>query len=139
MQLDKTLYNEINEYCKLNDLKPREFIHKILKEAFLKEKYGESPFKFNNKNNQILNNNDNNIGNNELLNIDDNKIIALNETPKESITSNVIELIQEDKESVIDNTISNTQQINNLDIQDNDNQNGEHVIIPKPRTKRKLK
>ena len=44
MQLDKKLYDDINEYCKENSLKTRDFIHKILKEAFLKEKYGDSPF-----------------------------------------------------------------------------------------------
>jgi hypothetical protein len=44
MLLDKELYNEINEYCKLNSLKTRDFIYKILKEAFLKEKYGDAPF-----------------------------------------------------------------------------------------------
>lgn len=46
MQIDKNLYNEIDEYCKLNNLKTRDFIHKILKDSFLKEKYGESPFCF---------------------------------------------------------------------------------------------
>ena len=45
MQIDKKLYDEINEFCKENDLKTRDFIHKILKEGFLKEKYGDSPFK----------------------------------------------------------------------------------------------
>ena len=45
MQIDKTLYDEINEYCKENNIKTRDFIHKLLKEAFLKEKYGVSPFK----------------------------------------------------------------------------------------------
>lgn len=44
MQIDKKIYNEINEYCKDNNLKTRDFIHKLLKEAFLKEKYGDSPF-----------------------------------------------------------------------------------------------
>lgn len=44
MEIDKKLYNEINEYCKLNNLKTRDFIHKTLKEGFMKEKYGESPF-----------------------------------------------------------------------------------------------
>lgn len=44
MQIDKNLYNEINEYCKLNNLKTRDFIHKMLKESFLKEKYGDKPF-----------------------------------------------------------------------------------------------
>ena len=46
MQIDKQLYEEINEYCKLNELKTRDFIHKILKDGFLKEKYGELPFIF---------------------------------------------------------------------------------------------
>lgn len=45
MQLDKTLYDEINEYCKENNIKTRDFIHKLLKDAFLKEKYGDTPFK----------------------------------------------------------------------------------------------
>ena len=44
MELDKKLYSEINEYCKLNGLKTRDFIHKILKEAFLREKYADTPF-----------------------------------------------------------------------------------------------
>ena len=44
MQIDKKIYDEINEYCKDNGLKTKDFIHKLLKEAFLKEKYGDSPF-----------------------------------------------------------------------------------------------
>lgn len=47
MQLDDKLYKEIKEYCELNKLKTRDFIHDILKKAFLKEKYGETPFEFN--------------------------------------------------------------------------------------------
>lgn len=46
MQIDKKLYDEINDYCKLNNLKTKDFIHNILKDAFLKEKYGDSPFFF---------------------------------------------------------------------------------------------
>lgn len=44
MQIDKNLYKEINDYCQLNSLKTRDFIHKILKDAFLKEKYSDFPF-----------------------------------------------------------------------------------------------
>ena len=44
MQIDKKLYNEINEYCKINGIKTRDFIHKKLQEAFLIEKYGDKPF-----------------------------------------------------------------------------------------------
>lgn len=47
MQIDKKLYDEINEFCQINGLKTKDFIHKTLKEAFLKEKYGETPFKKN--------------------------------------------------------------------------------------------
>lgn len=47
MQIDKRLYDEINSFCKENNLKTRDFIHKILKEAFLREKYGETPFPVN--------------------------------------------------------------------------------------------
>lgn len=54
MQIDKHLYDEINEYCKLNELKTRDFIHKILREAFNKEKFGESPFAFNKKTENIV-------------------------------------------------------------------------------------
>lgn len=54
MQIDKHLYDEINEYCKLNGLKTRDFIHKILREAFNKEKFGESPFAFNKKTENIV-------------------------------------------------------------------------------------
>lgn len=54
MQIDKRLYDEINEYCKLNELKTRDFIHKILREAFNKEKFGESPFAFNKKTENIV-------------------------------------------------------------------------------------
>ena len=43
MQLDKELYNEIKSFCELNNLKTRDFIHKILKESFLKEKYSDFP------------------------------------------------------------------------------------------------
>lgn len=52
MQIDKNLYDEINEYCKLNSLKTRDFIHNLLRDAFMKEKYGDSPFAFNKNDSQ---------------------------------------------------------------------------------------
>lgn len=54
MQLDKQIYEEINEYCKINGLKTRDFIHKLLKEAFMKEKYGNAPFIFNRQPSEML-------------------------------------------------------------------------------------
>lgn len=67
MQIDKKLYDEINEYCKLNNIKTRDFIHNILKEGFLKEKYGDKPFFFNeitkNDNNENVVNENENIKN----------------------------------------------------------------------------
>lgn len=44
MEIDKNLYKEIKAYCDLNGLKARDFIHKLLKDAFIKEKYGDRPF-----------------------------------------------------------------------------------------------
>lgn len=43
MEIDKQLYAEIKEYCELNGLKPRDFVHNILKKAFMEEKYGKAP------------------------------------------------------------------------------------------------
>lgn len=42
--LDTKLHNEIKEYCKLNGLKVNSFINELLKKAFMREKYGETPF-----------------------------------------------------------------------------------------------
>ena len=46
MVLDKQLYDEISEYCKMNNIKTRDFIHEILREAFMVKKYGNAPFAF---------------------------------------------------------------------------------------------
>lgn len=43
MEIDRDLYKEIKEYCDLNGLKVRDYIHKLLKDAFMKDKYGERP------------------------------------------------------------------------------------------------
>ena len=43
MEIDKELYKEIKDFCVLNNLKPKEYIHRLLKEAFMKDKYGEKP------------------------------------------------------------------------------------------------
>lgn len=45
MEIDKKLYGEIKEYCKLNDLKPSEYVNALLKKAFMEDKYGTAPFK----------------------------------------------------------------------------------------------
>lgn len=42
--IETKLYNEIKEYCKLNNLKANIFINELLKKAFMREKYGEAPF-----------------------------------------------------------------------------------------------
>lgn len=43
MEIDKKLYNEIKDYCLLNNLKPRDYIHELLKKAFMEDKYGKVP------------------------------------------------------------------------------------------------
>ena len=45
MEIDKKLYGEIKEYCKLNGLKPSEYVNALLKKAFMEDKYGAAPFK----------------------------------------------------------------------------------------------
>lgn len=40
---DKELCEEIKKYCKLNGLKFHDFTNKLLKEAFMREKYGSAP------------------------------------------------------------------------------------------------
>lgn len=41
---DENLYNDIVEYCKLNNEKINNFCQRILKEQLLIEKYGDTPF-----------------------------------------------------------------------------------------------
>lgn len=43
MEIDKKLYSEIKAYCELNNLKTRDYIHDLLKKAFLEDKYGKAP------------------------------------------------------------------------------------------------
>lgn len=41
---DERLYNDIVEYCKLNNEKISNFCQRVLKEQLLVEKYGDMPF-----------------------------------------------------------------------------------------------
>ena len=43
MEIDKELYNDIKAYCDLNGIKTREYIHNLLKKAFMEDKYGKMP------------------------------------------------------------------------------------------------
>ena len=44
IELDKKLHREIKEYCQLNGLVMKDFVNKLLKKAFMVEKYGDKPF-----------------------------------------------------------------------------------------------
>lgn len=44
VEIDKRLYQEIKDYCKLNNLVIKDFVSKLLRKAFTIEKYGEKPF-----------------------------------------------------------------------------------------------
>lgn len=83
MILDKELYNEINEYCKLNSLKTRDFIYKILKEAFLKEKYGDAPFFSFNKEIKTEVNDEKTQYDNKIDIIEEKETISVNELMNE--------------------------------------------------------
>lgn len=43
--IESTLWQDITEYATLNELNPTELANKLLKERFMVEKYGVSPFK----------------------------------------------------------------------------------------------
>ena len=43
IKIDDKLKEEIKQYCTLNKLKMGEFVNKLLKESFIREKYGEKP------------------------------------------------------------------------------------------------
>ena len=64
MKIDNKLYQDIKEFCELNEMETDNFINKILKEAFLIEKYGDSPFS---RKNTL--NDENDISKNEITNI----------------------------------------------------------------------
>lgn len=44
VEIETKLYNDIKLYCKINNLVIKDFINKLLKKAFMVEKYGERPF-----------------------------------------------------------------------------------------------
>ena len=50
VNIDNELYNEIKDYCRINNLKIGAYINQLLKKAFMIDKYGETPFKKENKN-----------------------------------------------------------------------------------------
>lgn len=44
IELDKKLHKDIKEYCQLNGLIMKDFVNRLLKKAFMVEKYGDKPF-----------------------------------------------------------------------------------------------
>lgn len=44
IEIDKKLHKDIKEYCQLNGLVMKDFVNKLLKKAFMMEKYGDKPF-----------------------------------------------------------------------------------------------
>lgn len=44
IKISDSLYKELSGYCKLNSLQINDYAEKLLKEALLKEKYGDIPF-----------------------------------------------------------------------------------------------
>ena len=44
IELDKKLHKDIKEYCQINGLVMKDLVNKLLKKAFMVEKYGDKPF-----------------------------------------------------------------------------------------------
>lgn len=107
MQIDKKLYEKINDYCKINDLKTRDFIHNLLREAFMKEKYGTSPFDMLNKKENI-----------EKENVI-TAPLSKDETKNQNIIINDIKTIDKDKDKDIDYNVNEIFEINNNLISEN--------------------
>lgn len=120
MQLDKQLYDEINEYCKMNSLKTRDFIHKILKEAFMKEKYGDSPFAFHKKS--------------------ESEVIEKPVVPKMEITCDKLHKVIETSVAIVEK-LEETQQLPSLSVQDTTEPmfKTDNIEKSKPKKKRTLK
>jgi hypothetical protein len=107
MQIDKKLYEEINDFCKINDLKTRDFIHNLLQEAFMKEKYGTSPFDIFNK----------------KENVEKEDVITTplykDETKFQNIIIDDIKTIDKDKDKDIDYNVNEIFEINNNLLSEN--------------------
>ena len=43
----RELYSQIREFCDFNDLKVSEYVNSLLKDAFMRDKYGDRPFAVN--------------------------------------------------------------------------------------------
>lgn len=54
VEIEKKLYSDIKEYCKINGLVIKDFINSLLKKSFTIEKYGETPFQMDNKIKAVL-------------------------------------------------------------------------------------
>lgn len=138
MEIDKKLYDEINEYCKLNGLKTRDFIHKILKEGFMKEKYGESPFiKVQMTKNaeaeacekiKDLIENQVSVPPEIMEIVDEHFFEMLDEPKKEQVTDEQLNIAVKVYEKTLASEMAGVSPINNTGV----------IEIPKPKKKRKL-
>lgn len=43
IKINASLEKDLIDYCKLNNLKPSEYVNDLLKKAFMRDKYGDKP------------------------------------------------------------------------------------------------
>ena len=79
MEIDKKLYQEIKDYCKLNNLKVGEFINSLLRKAFNIEKYGEMPLFMEKKKEPLI----------KVVDEESEKIDEIEEIRAENVNNNV--------------------------------------------------
>lgn len=79
MEIDKKLYQEIKDYCKLNNLKVGEFINSLLRKAFNIEKYGEIPLFMEKKKEPLI----------KVVDEESEKIDEIEEIRAENVNNNV--------------------------------------------------
>lgn len=96
VQIEDELYNNIKDYCKLNNLKITSYVNELLKKEHMISLYGESPFdNFQKK----ITNNIEEIPEpiQEVINEHFDELIFDKEEPKEEIIEPVVEPIIEEK------------------------------------------
>ena len=110
VEIDKRLYQEIKDYCKLNNLVIKDFVSKLLRKAFTIEKYGDRPFAETNIT----------IGNDEIKKLTDSIFDKPEVKPSyygEIESNGIIGKMELPDESPYNNVMVTTEHINDLETQ----------------------
>ena len=109
VKIKDTLYQEIKDYCNVNNLKINDFVNDLIQKQFMIEKYGDVPFyKFNQKYINMVEEIPEEIQKvvnehfDEMLNNDTDYQIKIVEPEKKEETSEPIVRVSDEVQKVID-------------------------------------